>query len=346
MSILRLSGIVLALFFFLIIFLRLRKHSDSRFDIAILSIFGVSLFLVSLFPSFVNLPAEILSLDKSERGRLLTLLIISTLALWLLHIYERGKPKYLALCFDRLVRTLTVERFFKTPRTFQEEAILIIIPAYNEEENLLRLIPDLPKEVLGKQVVPLVVDDGSTDNTSGLCSNLGVPLAQNLINRGGGAALRTGFDIAREFNTSIIVIMDGDGQHRPEDIEKLVGPVLNDQADLVIGSRLLGEMEQYSKLRYWGVVLFGRMISFLLGQKVTDPASGFRALNLNLLETCVLVQDQYHTAELIIETAKHGFKIKEQPIVIKERISGISKKGQNVKYALYFLKTIVKTWTR
>jgi len=349
LSLLRLFGIVTALAIFAVTFIRLRRHSETRVEVTILIIFGTGLLMVSLFPSVVNLPTEILSLDESERGRLFTLLILSSIAIWFLLIYERGKTKYISRGFDNLVRALTVEKFFKTYNTSEiisRETVLVIIPTYNEEENLRLLIPALPGEAMGIPVVPLVVDDGSTDNTSGLCSNLGVPLARNIINRGGGAALRAGFDIARQFNTSIIVTMDGDGQHRPEDIEKLVGPILNDQADLVIGSRMLGEMEQYSKLRYWGVVLFGRMISFLLGQKVTDPASGFRALNPNLLETCVLIQDQYHTAELIIEAAKHGLRIKEQPIVIKKRISGKSKKGKNVKYALYFLKTIVKTWTR
>ncbi len=346
MSLLRIFGLIVALVCFGLVFWRLRRYSESRTDVAFLSIFGTGLFLVCLFPSLVNLPTEILSLDTSERGRLFTLLIVSSVALWFLFITERGKTEHLARGFDGLVRTLAVERFENASAAIPAGAILVIIPAYNEKDNLDQTIPEIPKEIEGKPVVPLVIDDGSRDDTCRLCRSLHIPVARNLINRGGGAALRAGFDIAKNSAADVIVTMDGDGQHRPEDISTLVAPIVADQADLVIGSRLLGEMEQYSKLRYWGVVLFGRMISLLLGQKVTDPSSGFRAFTPRVLKTCVLIQDQYHTAELIIEAAKHELRIMERPITILRRLSGTSKKGKDFKYALYFLRTIIRTWTR
>jgi len=346
MSLLRFSGLICALFVFVLIFFRLRRHSESRFDVVVLTLFGVGMFLVSLFPGLVNLPAEIFSLDTHERGRLLTLLIISSVALWLLLIYERGKTRFFSDGFDRLVRTLAVDRFFKIPASIPKESVLVIIPAYNEADNLKQVISALPEKVAGMPVVPLIIDDGSTDDTMATCHQLGVPVARNLINRGGGAALRAGFDIAIEIEARVIITMDGDGQHRPEDIAGLVTPIVEDKADLVIGSRLLGEMERYSTLRYYGVLLFGRMISLLMGRKITDPASGYRAFNPVVLNTCALTQDQYHTAELIIEASKHGLRIKEEPITIKKRISGQSKKGKDFKYALYFLRTIIRTWMR
>lgn len=346
MSFLRVFGIILALAVFAVVFMRLRRHAESRLDIAILSAFGFGVLLVSLFPGLVNLPAEVLSLDRHERGRLLTLLIISSVLLWLLLIYERGKTKHLSLGFDNLVRSMAVDRFFKSGFSIEPGAILVIIPAYNEENNLSHIIPDLPKEIMGKQVTPLVIDDGSKDNTSKICFDLDVPCAVNLINRGGGAALRVGFDIALQAKPDVIVTMDGDGQHRIEDIAKLVEPIVNGEAEIIIGSRLLGEMEHYSVLRYWGVVFFGRLISLLIGQKVTDPASGFRAFTPRVLETCVLTQDQYHTAELIIEAAKKRLTVQEVPITIKKRLSGESKKGKDLKYALHFLRTIIRTWFR
>jgi hypothetical protein len=346
MSLLRFSGLLCALFIFVIVFFRLRRHSENRLDVVVLVLFALGMFLVSLFPGLVNLPAEIFSLETHERGRLLTLLILSSVALWFLLIYERGKTRFLSEGFDRLVRTLTVDRFFRSAEPIPNDAVLVIIPAYNEAENLGPVISAIPAAVMGKPVVPLVVDDGSQDNTIMVCSQLGAAAARNLINRGGGAALRAGFDIALAVDARVIVTMDGDGQHRPEDIETLVAPIVRDQADLVIGSRLLGEMERYSTLRYCGVVLFGRMISFLMGRKITDPASGFRAFNPGVLNSCALTQDQYHTAELIIEASKCGLRIMEQPITIRKRISGKSKKGKDFKYAFYFLKTIIRTWMR
>ena len=346
MSILRIFGLILALGALIVIFLRLRRHSKSRVDVTILSIFGTGMFLVSLFPGLMNLPTEILSLDDSERGRLLTLLIISSVALWFLLIYERGKVRFLNQGFDRLVRTLAVDNFFKKPRTIQKEAILILIPAYNEENNLRRLLPEFPEQINGKAIIPLIIDDGSLDKTADLCEEFNALYARNPINRGGGAALRAGFDIARALNADIIVTMDGDGQHGIEDIANLVEPIVSGEAELIIGSRLLGEMERYSALRYWGVVFFGRLISFLTGHKITDPASGFRAFTPRVLETCVLTQDQYHTSELIIEAAKKGVSVQERPVTIRRRISGQSKKGRNFTYALSFFRTILRTWIR
>jgi hypothetical protein len=348
MSLLRFSGLFVAVVVFTVIFFRLRRHSENRLDVAVLSIFGFFLLMVSLFPGLVSLPAEVLSLDHHERGRLLTLLILSSVALWFFLIYERGKSKYLSAGFDRLVRAMAVEKFIHShhDQMLNKNSILIVIPAYNEGENLARILPTLPAMILDVPVLLLIVDDGSSDHTASLCRDLNVPCARNLINRGGGAALRVGFDIALHIKPKLIVTMDGDGQHRPEDMENIIYPILNNQADLVIGSRMLGKMERYSTLRYWGVILFGKMISMLLGQKITDPASGYRAFNSRVLKACELTQDQYHTAEMIIEVSKRGLKTIEQPITIKNRISGKSKKGTNCKYALYFLKTVLRTWMR
>lgn len=346
MSLLRLFGLICAFVSLWLVFLRLRHHSESRFDVAVLSAFGVAMLMLSLFPGLMNLPAELFSLDKHERGRLLTLLILSTVVLWFLVIYERGKTRILSQGFDRLVRSIAVDKYFENPPHIQDDSILVIIPTYNEESNLCQIIPDFPEDISGRPVIPLIVDDGSLDRTQDICRDFAIPQARNLINRGGGAALRAGFDIAQRLNISVIVTMDGDGQHRSEEIANLVDPIINGEADLVIGSRLLGEMESYSRLRYWGVVLFGRLVSLLIGQRITDPASGFRAFAPCVLENCVLLQDQYHTAELIIESAKHNLRITECPVTIKKRISGKSKKGKNWKYALLFFRTIIKTWFR
>jgi len=347
MSVLRIFGLLCAVLAFAIIFFRLRKASQSRFDVWVLGIFGVIMLLISLFPGLVNLPSEVLSLDKHKGGRLLTLLIISNVVLWFLIIYERGKSRFQGQCFDDLARNLAVEQFFaQHGRGSLAESILIVIPAYNEETNLGSVLSLMPENVLEMSVVPVVVDDGSTDNTVKLCQDKSVLYARNMINRGGGAALRVGFEITRQMGAEVIVTMDGDGQHRPEEISTLVEPIINNHADLVIGSRMLGSMEKYSEVRYWGVNFFGMLISRLIGQKITDPASGFRAFNQKVLQTCSLTQDQYHTPELIIEASKRGLRIVEQPVLIKRRLSGESKKGKDWKYALFFLRTVIKTWFR
>jgi glycosyltransferase involved in cell wall biosynthesis len=140
--------------------------------------------------------------------------------------------------------------------------------------------------------------------------------------------------------------MDADGQHQPEEIEKLVLPILNDQYDFVIGSRILGKREKDSLLRFIGVLAFGKVVSLLLGEKITDPSSGFRAFRMEAMASINLYEDQYHTSELIIEAVKKGIRIGETPITIFKRKYGKSKKGADSRYGLHFARTIIKTWWR
>jgi hypothetical protein len=347
MSVLRIFGLLCAIVAFAIVFFRLRKVSSSRFDVWVLSAFGVIMLLISLFPGLVNLPSEVLSLDKYKGGRLLTLLIVSNVALWFLMIYERSKSRLQARNFDELAHNLATERFLaEYGCPIVSESILVVVPAYNESENLAHVFSSMPEKLMGLPVISIVIDDGSTDNTVEFCRNREVMVARNMVNRGGGAALRLGFQIARQSKARIVVTMDGDGQHSPEEIATLIAPVMDKQADLVIGSRILGGMEKYSQMRYAGVKFFAMLISSLIGRKITDPASGFRAFNQKVLQSCSFMQDQYHTPEMIIEVSKRGLKIVEQPVHIKRRLSGESKKGKDWKYALYFLRTIIQTWFR
>jgi len=193
----------------------------------------------------------------------------------------------------------------------------------------------------------LIVDDGSEDDTYFVAEKTdGVIVVKNLVNRGGGAALRLGYDILKKSKGHICVTMDADGQHLPEDIEKLVSPVLNDQYDIVIGSRIRGKREKDSLLRITGVYIFSLIISLLLGKKITDPSSGFRAFKISTIDAIQLSEDQYHTSELIIDAVKKGLRIGEIPITIIKRKYGRSKKGKEWIYAINFARAIIKTWWR
>jgi glycosyltransferase involved in cell wall biosynthesis len=114
-----------------------------------------------------------------------------------------------------------------------------------------------------------------------------------------GAALRLGYDIAVAGGAKIVLTMDGDGQHRPNEIERLVKPILDDEVDIVIGSRLLGQCERDSKIRWIGIHLFNFIINLLAGTRITDCSNGFRSFRVESLKKIVLLQDQFHTAELI-----------------------------------------------
>jgi glycosyltransferase involved in cell wall biosynthesis len=224
--------------------------------------------------------------------------------------------------------------------------IMIVIPAFNEAENLRYLLPKIPTKIKATAMGVLVVDDGSEDETIQIVRDHNQFVVSNPINRGGGAALRLGYDILKSSDAAVCVTMDADGQHRPEDIEELVAPIINDEYDVVIGSRVLGAREKDDPIRIVGVHVFSAIISSLLGKKITDPSSGFRAFKLDKMKNINLYEDQYHTSELIIEAVKKGLRVKEVPITILKRKFGKSKKGRDLIYGFHFTRIILKTWWR
>jgi glycosyltransferase involved in cell wall biosynthesis len=303
--------------------------------------------VISIYPGIMNVLPEILSLQEVQRGRILAILICSNIALWFLVIYLRMALMGQRLQFDNLVRAVGAEKSQKDLHdSLTGSKIVVLIPAYNEAENLQKLLPRIPNEVEGEKLGVLVVDDGSDDSTYVTCREQRVPAIRNPIQRGGGAALRLGYDVLRTAGVQICITMDADGQHNPEEIGKLISPILDNRGDIVIGSRILGSREKDSPLRLFGVYFFSFIINRLLGTKITDPSSGFRAFKMNVLKSIYLYEDQYHTSELIINAAKEGKKIYEVPITIYRRRFGESKKGKNWQYGFHFAKTIISSWWR
>jgi glycosyltransferase involved in cell wall biosynthesis len=205
----------------------------------------------------------------------------------------------------------------------------------------------IPRQIEGIEIGALVVDDGSDDDTFAIASEANnICVVKNIINRGGGAALRLGYDILQKAGVRYCITMDADGQHKPEEIRNLLLPILENKYDCVIGSRILGDREKSNWLRITGVYFFGRIVSILLGKKITDPSSGFRAFRMEAMASIQLYEDQYHTSELIIEAVKKGLRIGEVPITILKRKYGKSKKGKDIAYGFHFARIIIKTWWR
>ncbi len=347
MSFLRIVGLLCGVLCLIIAFLRLRYSAQKRTDVWLLSTFGLILLSISLMPGLLNIPAEIFSMRDNPKGRVITLLLISSGSLWLFLFYERGKGFKTSLQLDKFVRSVAVKTFQERYHgNVLENTITIIMPAYNEEENLVSLLPKIPDKIFNTKISVLVIDDGSTDNTARVAEKNGAFVIKNPINRGGGAALKAGYDVVRRTNPKFVVTMDADGQHNPEEISTLVQPLMENKADFVIGSRLLGSSMQSSKVRIIGVHVFNRLINLLLGISITDCSSGFRAVKMSVIKASVLEQEQYHTSELIIEAAKRNFRIIDKPVTINERLSGVSKKGADLLYGLFFLRAVLKTWLR
>ena len=161
-----------------------------------------------------------------------------------------------------------------------------------------------------------MVDDGSRDDTSEDAAKAGAVVARHVINRGGGAALRTGYRLMAESGALVVVTLDADGQHLPSEMERLVKPVLDDEVDVAHGSRVLGEADPNSRSRELGIVFFNKLVSFITRTKVSDCSNGYRAVRTTVLPQLVLRQEQFHTSEFLIEAIKRGIPAKEVPVTV------------------------------
>ena len=204
----------------------------------------------------------------------------------------------------------------------------------------------MPDEVCGRETAVLVVDDGSRDGTGDIAAAHGAAVARHVINRGGGAALRTGYRLMVDSGAEIVVTLDADGQHLPSEMERLVKPVLDGEVDVAHGSRVLGHADRSHFARELGIVFFNRLVSFITRTHVTDCSNGYRAVRATVLPQLVLRQEQFHTSEFMIEAIKRGIPAKEVPVTVERRLHGHSKKPAVVRYGLGFANAIVRTWLR
>ena len=194
--------------------------------------------------------------------------------------------------------------------------LAIIIPAYNEAGRIATSIAGIRK--FGNADV-VVVDDGSDDDTAGEAKAAGARGIELPFNLGYGAALQTGFKYALDKGYEFAVQMDADGQHDPLSIEALISPVLKDEVDVVIGSRFLDKGNYKAPfVRRMGMYFFGIITSVVTGRRITDPTSGFQALNKKVMEFYAsdAYPADYPDADVIIMLHRQGFRFKEVPVIM------------------------------
>lgn len=194
--------------------------------------------------------------------------------------------------------------------------LAIIIPAYNEAGRIATSIAGIRK--FGNADV-VVVDDGSNDDTAGEAKAAGARVIELPFNLGYGAALQTGFKYAIDKGYEFAVQMDADGQHDPLSIEALISPVLRDEIDVTIGSRFMYKGNYKAPfVRRIGMYFFGLIASLFTGRKITDPTSGFQALNKKVMEFYAsdAYPADYPDADVIIMLHRQGFRFKEVPVIM------------------------------
>lgn len=224
--------------------------------------------------------------------------------------------------------------------------LAVVIAAYDEEASVGSVVASVPRFVAGVGAEVIVVVDGARDSTARRAVEAGALVCDVPVNRGQGAALRLGYRLARARGAAIIATLDADGQYDPGELDQVVAPIVAGEADLVSGSRRLGQELTSDRTRHAGVVLFAAVISVLIGQPITDPACGLRAMRSEVSEAVTLHQQQYQAAELMIGAALAGYRICEVPTTMRDRRAGATKKGGNIFYGARFAWVVLATWLR
>jgi len=229
--------------------------------------------------------------------------------------------------------------------------LVILIPAFNEEKSLGKVLEKIPRKIKGiDQIDVLVINDGSTDQTAAIARQNGAKVVTHPKNRGLGAAFKTGIDEALKMGADIIVNIDADGQFNPKDIPLLIAPILSGQAQMATATRFKEKAlipTNIPPAKLWGNRQFTKLVNFLTGENFTDTQCGFRvysreaALHLNLFGQFT------YTQEVFIDLLEKGMTITEVPLKVtyfknSQRKSAIS--GSLLKYGFRALEIILRTF--
>jgi glycosyltransferase involved in cell wall biosynthesis len=227
--------------------------------------------------------------------------------------------------------------------------LVIQMPALNEEKTIKDVIEAIPRDIDGiDEYQVLVVNDGSTDRTAEIAAAAGADVVSHEQRMGVGAAFRTGIARATELRADIIVTIDSDGQFNPEDISKVIAPILKNEADFVTASRFIDPefLPTMTRAKRWGNDLIARWLSALTKQRFYDVSCGFRAYSSNAYQRLVPMGEFTYTHETFLTLAFSGIRIKEVPVHVRGiREHGKSRVAGNLfKYGWRAAVIILKTY--
>ena len=341
---LRTAGLIAAVA--LIAYAVVRRRSLRNVDVLILLGSGLGLAVVA-GTEITDALLSAFSFEKGNGGRILGLAVFAICVLFLLTLRALSQGARNARQLSAALEGLAWEEFRQAgaPERFRDK-VAVVIPAYNEAENVGTVLDRIPDQVCGLPIQTLVVDDGSRDGSGDVAAAHGAIVARHVTNRGGGAALRTGYRLMVESEAEIVVTLDADGQHLPSEMERLVAPIADGEVDVAHGSRVLGHAEDNHFARELGIVFFNRLVSLITRTHVTDCSNGYRAVRTTVLPQLVLRQEQFHTSEFMIEAIKRGIPAREVPVTVEQRLHGHSKKPAVVRYGVGFANAIFRTWLR
>lgn len=224
--------------------------------------------------------------------------------------------------------------------------VLVVIAAYREESGIGGVLDNLPRQCCDLEVDVLVVVDGGGDRTAEVASEHGGYVCAAPTNRGQGAALRLGYQLAALGGAEFVVTTDADGQYEAAEMPLLLRPLLDGEADFVTGSRRLGTEDTDDRVRSVGVRVFAALATVLTLRKITDTSFGFRAMRTELASSVRLRQPQYQASELLMGVLAGGARLMERPMTMRVRSAGKTKKGNNLVYGLNYARVMTWSWLR
>jgi hypothetical protein len=343
---LRIFGAVVATLLAAYALVRYRKGLLRRGELVVAFVVVAGLFVAAFTPNLFDPLLEPLGFRRGQERRIIGLLVLSNLFTLALVFRGFSREDLLSNEVGDLVDYTALKRLQEENALPPEGCCAVVLPAYNEAENLPSVLGELPARVGGLPAVPIVVADGCTDATEPLARSLGAMVIRRDLRRGSGAAVRLGYQAALLFGARVIVTIDADGQHDPGEMERLVAPLLAGEADMVQGSRTLGSFEIESRIRKHGVAMYSKLLTALSRTPISDPSNGYRAVTAEGLARIDLRQDQFYVSEMILEAARTGLVVAEVPITVRRRASGTTKKPTSFRYAWGFTKAIARTWLR
>ena len=348
MTALRIVGGVFALVLASSAIVRYQRKRITRLNLLISFSLGLVGILLAAFPGLFDPLFDLFNFRRGGGRRLLAVLLFGNVVMLLLLLRNQAETDLVRRDFQLLmewmgVNSLPKDRLDGLPAG---ERVVVVLPAHNEANNIGAVLAQMPAKIDGHPVVTLVVDDASDDHTSQVAEEAGALVARLPIRRGGGQAVRVGYEMALQLDAAVVASLDADGQHDPNELGLVVKPILRGDFDMVQGSRVLGRYERESSIRHLGVLVLSRLVTLMTGTRVTDVSNGYRAIRTETLRKLILQQDQFWTSEVIIEALRNRARIMEVPITVRARASGVTKKPPPFKYGWQFFKVIVKTWLR
>jgi len=233
----------------------------------------------------------------------------------------------------------TLEKSAVEPQRSRLRSIAIV-PAHNEEASLGALLAEL--RVAEPDLAVVVINDGSTDGTARVAAAAGAPVVTLPFNVGIGGTVQTGYQYALEHGFEVAIQVDGDGQHDPTEIGRVLEPIFDDRADLVVGTRFVsGGGYRGTRVRRVGIHIFARVVSLMVGQRVSDTTSGFRAVNRKALRLFAgEYPHDYPEVESIVLLSRHGLRMLEVPVRMRVRETG-SSSITALRAAYYMIKVLL-----